>query len=175
MRKFTTSVLATVSALTLGAAAYAAGSEANDEAGRIEVGLLECDLIAEDNNIVVSDQTYVCTFDPAESGYSDETYHAHFSKVGVDLSNTEESSIAWAVFAPAEKFKTGVLEGEYGGVSADAALGVGVGAKALLGGFEDSIALQPVSVSGEKGVGVSLAVESLSLEFGGDVPANDES
>lgn len=168
MRTLMTSITTAGSILALGAAAFAAGDAANDEAGRIEVGYLECDLRAEDGNIIVSDQLFTCRFDPAESGYSDETYTAEISKFGIDLSKTDEETIAWAVFAPAEKWENGVLEGEYAGVSADAALGVGVGAKALVGGLEDSIALQPVSLTTQEGVGVSIGIENMTLTHIGD-------
>lgn len=150
------------------AAIAAPALAADDERGRIEIGYLECDLTRDEGNIIVSEQEYISSFDPAESGLPDEAYVAEIAKFGLDLSKTEEETIAWAVFAPAEKYENGVLEGEYAGVAADAALGVGVGAKALVGGFEDSIALQPFSASTQEGVGVSLAVEDLSLRFVGD-------
>lgn len=168
MRTLVTSIMAASSAIALGAAAYAAGDAANDESGRIEIGYLECDLRAEDGNIIVSDQLFTCRFDPAESGYSDEAYTAEISKFGLDLSKTDEETLAWAVFAPAEKYENGVLEGEYAGVSADASLGVGVGAKALVGGLEDSIALQPISLTTQEGVGVAVGIENMTLTHVGD-------
>lgn len=167
MRRLTTSILAAASVAALGATAYAAGGEANDEAGRIEVGLLECDMTSNGGNIIVSEATYACVFDPAEVGYATEAYTAVISKFGLDLSKTDEETIAWAVLAPAEKYADGVLEGGYAGVSADASVGAGVGVKALVGGLEDSIALQPLSVSTQKGVGVALGVESMELTYQG--------
>lgn len=157
-----TTALAAASTIALGAAAYAAGLASNEE-GRIEVGYLECDLVSEDGNIIVSNQTFLCTFDPAEEGYADEAYVAEIEKIGVDLSATTEETIRWVVFAPADRWADGVLEGGYVGVSADAAIGVGVGGKALVGGSDESIALQPLSVSTHEGFGVALAVEKLTL------------
>ena len=141
---------------------------ANDDSGRIEVGYLECDLTRDEGGAIVSELEYVCNFDPAEDGAPEEAYIAEIEKFGIDLSKTERETIGWAVFAPAEKYANGVLEGDYVGVSADAAAGVGVGAKALVGGFEESIVLQPFAVTAQEGVGVSLAVENLTLTFAGD-------
>lgn len=160
--------LAALAILSTSVAMSAPALALNEESGRIEVGYLECDLTNDEGNIIVSEQNYVCSFDPAESGMPDELYTATITKLGIDLSKTDKETIAWVVFAPAEKYANGVLEGKYAGVSADAAIGVGIGGKALVGGFEDSIALQPFSLSTQEGVGVSLAVEEMSLEFAGD-------
>lgn len=162
----TTITAALLGASALAGAAYAdetaAGANTDDE-GRVEVGYLECTMVSDEGNIVVSEQKFTCTFDPAEDGRADESYVATFGKLGLDLSRTTRETIRWAVLAPAEKYRVGVLEGEYAGVSADAALGAGIGAKALVGGLDESIALQPVSVTTQEGLGVSLAFESLTL------------
>jgi hypothetical protein len=42
------------------------------------------------------------------------------------------------------------LEGKYAGATAGPTVGVGVGANVLVGGFDRSIALQPLSVEGNK-------------------------
>ncbi len=159
------SVAATLLASAGMAIATSPGFAADDERGRIEIGYLECDLTANEGNIIVSDQQYICSFDPAEDGLPTEMYIADISKFGIDLSKTDEEKIRWGVFAPAEKYQSGVLAGEYAGVSADAALGVGVGAKALVGGLEESFALQPLSVTTQEGFGLALGVENLTLTF----------
>ncbi len=51
----------------------------------------------------------------------------------------------------------------YVGVNADASLGLGAGAKVLVGGSHRSIALQPLSVSGQVGVNLALGVAGLTL------------
>ena len=50
-------------------------------------------------------------------------------------------------------------------VSGSVGLGVGVGANALVGGSNRSIALQPVSVEATVGVNLSLGVSSLTLAY----------
>jgi uncharacterized protein DUF992 len=54
------------------------------------------------------------------------------------------------------------LVGTYRGVSAGAALGVGVGANGLVGG-SNSFALQPVSVEGQSGFNLVATASQLEL------------
>jgi hypothetical protein len=138
-----------------------AAAEGSGEA-RIEVGYLRCEMTDRTNFVIVSSSGFDCTF--SRDGMEDERYRAEITSVGVDLTIKQAESLRWAVIAPTEaQDETGLLEGEYGGVAASAALTVGVGAKALLGGFDKSIALQPISVSGQEGVGASVGVEGLQL------------
>ena len=55
------------------------------------------------------------------------------------------------------------LVGDYGGVSAEASVALGVGANALVGGSNKSIVLQPISVQGQTGLNVALAVTSMTI------------
>ena len=72
--------------------------------------------------------------------------------------------MVWAVIAPTSDVGKDALEGEYGGVSASAAVGVGAGVNVLIGGFDKSITLQPVSVEGRSGVNLAAGVSGLSLK-----------
>ncbi|MFV0474573.1 MAG: DUF992 domain-containing protein [Pikeienuella sp.] len=140
------------------------GAGANAEGdGKVELGYLECEMVSNEGNIVVSEQQFACTFSPAGEERDDERYIATFSKYGLDLSKTEAETIRWAVLASASVFQPGLLEGKYAGLSADIAVVKGVGARALVGGLNDSITLQPLSLSTQDGVGVSLAFESMEL------------
>jgi hypothetical protein len=55
------------------------------------------------------------------------------------------------------------LAGKYVGASGDASLGLGAGANVLVGGSHRSVALQPVSVTGNVGVNLALGVAGLTL------------
>jgi hypothetical protein len=92
-----------------------------------------------------------------------ETYVGRVTKLGIDIGVTSETRIAWAVIAPGE-VKRGALEGGYAGASAEATAGVGLGANVLVGGFEDSITLQPVSIQGQTGLNVAAGITGLRLE-----------
>ena len=47
----------------------------------------------------------------------------------------------------------------------DAAFAVGLGANVLVGGSQNSIALQPVSVEGQAGVNVAAGLATFKLEY----------
>ena len=83
----------------------------------------------------------------------------------VDSGYTKGGVLIWDVLASSSDMKAGALEGGYGGVSASATVGVGVGANVLLGGFDKSIALQPISIEGNTGLNVAGGIGALSLKF----------
>jgi hypothetical protein len=67
------------------------------------------------------------------------------------------------VFAPTNRVGPGDLAGTYGGVAASATVGVGLGANALVGGSNNTIALQPVSLQGQTGLSVAAGIAGLEL------------
>ena len=83
----------------------------------------------------------------------------------MDLGWSTSTVLVWSVFAPTEVVGPGALAGGYGGVSAGAAVGVGVGANALAGGLNNSFALQPVSVEGQTGLNAFAGISSLELRL----------
>ena len=93
-----------------------------------------------------------CTY--SSNGGSTEYYGGSISKFGADIGYLKSSVILWAVAATTKDLKPGALAGRYGGASASLTLGVGGGANLLVGGFDKSIALQPVSFEGQNGLNV---------------------
>jgi hypothetical protein len=71
--------------------------------------------------------------------------------------------MAWAVLAPTTNIAKGALAGEYGGVTAGAVAGVGAGANLLIGGSDQTISMQPLSVEGATGVNVAAGVARIVL------------
>ena len=67
------------------------------------------------------------------------------------------------MFSPSKNVKAGALAGGYGGVTAGASVGVGMGANVLLGGFQKSFTLQPLSMTGQQGVNLALGVANVVL------------
>jgi hypothetical protein len=92
-----------------------------------------------------------------------ERYVGTINKYGVDLGFTKEAQIVWLVFAPGAVAK-GALAGDYGGATASATVGAGVGANVLLGGSNKQITLQPVSVEGSAGLNVAAGVAAVTLK-----------
>ena len=128
---------------------------------RIEIGLLRCTVAGGTSFIFGSSKDLGCVFERANGAA--EAYVGNVSRFGIDVGTTSESQLVWTVLAPAKDFPPGALAGTYAGVSAEATAGVGLGANALVGGGEHSIALQPVSVQTQQGVSIAAGVAELNL------------
>lgn len=133
------------------------------EAAGIKVGVLTCNVDSGWGYILGSSKDIRCNYVPNRT--SGEHYDGNIAKVGVDVGYTKGGVIIWDVIAPSSDLKPGALEGSYGGVSAQATLGVGVGANVLVGGFDKSIALQPISIEGNTGLNVAAGIGALNLKF----------
>jgi hypothetical protein len=68
----------------------------------------------------------------------------------------------WVVFTDTVA-GPGFLAGDYVGASAEVSLAAGLGANVLIGGSNRTVALQPISVNGQIGINLALAVASLRL------------
>jgi Protein of unknown function (DUF992) len=141
----------------LAALAMAAGASAQQ---RVEVGVLNCTAKGSTGFIVGSTRELSCRF---KRQGKDEFYHGTINKFGIDIGTTQQAQIAWAVLAPTASLPRRSLVGGYAGVSAEATVGVGVGANALVGGSDKSIVLQPLSVQSQQGLNIAAGVASLQL------------
>jgi len=92
-----------------------------------------------------------------------EVYSGSITKFGLDIGATTGGEMIWAVYAPSNK-RFGALAGEYGGASAEATVGAGLGANVLVGGSDRTVALQPVSVQGQTGLNLAIGVAGLQLQ-----------
>jgi hypothetical protein len=131
---------------------------------RVQVGVLECRGGASIGFIVGSVTNLGCVL--RVDGMPEDRYIATIRKVGVDLGITQESALAWGVYAPVARLGAGDLSGNYAGAQGSASVGVGLGGNALVGGSGNSIALQPLSVQGQVGLNVAAGLESLELRPG---------
>ena len=130
----------------------------------VNVGVLECRGIGTTGFIIGSMQELECVF---RTDYMPPVrYHGLVRKWGVDIGITEQSVLAWGVLAPTARIGPGDLAGGYGGVTAGAAVIVGANANALIGGSNNTFALQPLSLEGQTGVNVTLGVANLELRYG---------
>jgi Protein of unknown function (DUF992) len=150
--------------LLLAGSLLAALSGAAHAQDRVRVGVLECRGGASIGFIVGSVTNLGCVLRVA--GFPEDRYVATIRKVGVDLGITAETALAWAVFAPVARLGPGDLSGEYAGAQGSAAIGVGAGGNVLVGGSQNSIALQPLSLQGQVGLSVAAGLESLELRPG---------
>ena len=153
-------ILAGIAAATLAAPLSTANAQPVE---RVQVGVLECRGGASFGFIVGSVTNLGCVL--RIDGLSEDRYVATIRKVGVDLGITQETALAWGVFAPVKRLGPGDLSGNYAGAQGSAAIGVGAGGNVLVGGSNDTVSLQPVSVEGGTGFNVAGGFASMSLTF----------
>ena len=128
----------------------------------VKVGVLSCGIEGGIGFIIGSSKAVDCVFEPTRGG--PEHYEGRISKLGVDIGVTGRSVVAWAVFAPSQ-VDEGALDGTYAGASAEATAVVGPGVNVLVGGFNKSINLQPISIQGQTGLNVAAGIAGLTLDY----------
>ncbi|MBK1867376.1 DUF992 domain-containing protein [Taklimakanibacter albus] len=152
--------------LALAAAAVAAlglSAPAADAKTGVKIGVLTCSIEGGVGLILVSSKKINCVYQPSGGGRV-ERYEGRIRKLGVDIGVTNQTILAWAVFAPG-KTKRGALEGTYLGATAEATVVAGLGANVLIGGFKKTISLQPLSIQVQTGLNVAAGVAGLYLDF----------
>ena len=153
------SALAALAVVT--AVAMPAAGNAQARAERVKAGTLTCDISAGIGLIVTSKKQVTCMFTPSQPGPR-EVYTGSITKFGLDLGATTGGEMVWAVYAPTNR-RFGALAGHYGGATAEATVGAGVGANVLVGGSNRTVTLQPVSVQGQAGLNVAAGVAGIDL------------
>jgi len=141
------------------AAIFSAPAGAQD---RVQVGTLACSISAGIGLVIGSQRNVSCNFQP-NSG-PPEAYTGTMSILGVDVGFTTGSAMVWGVFAGTSRY-VGMLSGTYVGATAQATAVAGVGANALVGGSNHSVALQPLSVQGQVGLNAAGGIGTLELHL----------
>jgi Protein of unknown function (DUF992) len=133
---------------------------------RTEVGRLICRVGPGIGALVASRRRMTCRFERA-GDVRIESYAGTITRFGLDVGATAGGVMTWTVFVRTRGFPPGTLAGHYVGASADVSLGLGAGAKALIGGSRRSVVLQPVSFIGQVGVNLALGVAGMTLRYSG--------
>jgi hypothetical protein len=152
-----------VSSLVVGAVIIAgSAATASAQDARLVAGTLTCRGNGSIGLILGSSQRMDCVFERVKGGPR-ANYTARITRIGLDLGIKGRNTMVWTVLSSTDNPETGALAGKYAGVAANAAVGVGVGANALIGGSSNSIVLQPLSVQVQTGVNVAVGVKGLTL------------
>jgi hypothetical protein len=148
----------------LGAVAVVAGAalygQTQAQTSGANVGSLTCNVAGGVGFVFGSSKQISCLFNRTNG--TAERYTGEIKKFGVDIGFTKEAQMVWLVFAPGA-LAPGSLSGDYGGATASATVGVGVGANVLVGGSNKQITLQPVSVEGSTGLNVAAGIGAVEL------------
>jgi hypothetical protein len=150
--------------LTVGAAMMAAVSmtaAAPANAAGVRVGTLTCNIESGWGYILGSQKDLKCVLRSTNGETSN--YSGDITKLGVDIGYTQGGTMVWSVIAPARNLRADVLEGTYAGLTAGATAVVGGNVNVLVGGLDNSITLQPISVEGNNGLSITAAVGTMQL------------
>ena len=132
----------------------------------VQLGVLKCNVVpgSRVNLIIRSTADVECSFNNAGTveNYVGETGIG----LGLDLSFKTDEKMHFAVFAASSDVSAGshALAGKYVGAELSAAAGVGLGAKALVGGSNDSFSLQPLALETSEGLGASGGLSFLYIQ-----------
>jgi len=148
-----------LSTLSIAIAALAVPLASANAMPPMRAGLLQCEGGQNVGFVVGSTTSLECVFQ--SEGRRPEPYLATLRRVGLDLGITDQTKLTWAVNAPIGR---GDLAGNYGGVGANASVGIGGGGNFLVGGPQNAYALQPISLQGQTGLNVAAGVASIELE-----------
>jgi Protein of unknown function (DUF992) len=151
----TVAICSVLIASSIGARTSVAGSG-------VKSGFLKCDVAGNLSFVFGSSRDIKCVYNPG-GGKQSESYTGSIKTFGVDIGYQSSGVMIWSVIAPTNNMGSGALAGDYAGATATVALGLGVGANALIGGYKNSIALQPLSVEGIEGINVAAGIGALTL------------
>jgi Protein of unknown function (DUF992) len=152
-------------AIGAAALALAVASAEPAAAQRIKAGLLTCDVSGGIGLIIASQKQVSCVYAPDLPG-PQEAYVGSFTRFGLDIGVTGAGVMVWAVFTETTR-GPGFLAGDYVGASGEVSLVAGLGANVLIGGSNRTVALQPLSVSGQVGINLAVGIGDLTLRPAG--------
>jgi len=151
-----------LSTLTIAATSLVASIASANAMPPVRAGILQCEGGQNVGYVLGSTTSLQCVFQ--SEGRRPEPYIATLRRLGLDLGITDQTKLTWAVNAPNTRVGRGDLAGNYGGVGANASIGIGGGGNFLVGGPANAYALQPISLQGQTGLNVAAGVASIELE-----------
>ncbi|MET3889737.1 hypothetical protein ABIE41_000813 [Bosea sp. OAE506] len=128
-------------------------------------GRLTCNVGAGIGLVVTSQRPMNCTFTPRRG--PSQRYTGIVRNFGLDLGTIRSSTMSWRVYGPYARAPLGALAGRYGGATAGASAGVGGSANLLVGGNNNEVTLQPLSLQGARGINVAVGVTGFELSLAG--------
>ncbi len=146
--------------------AFSFNSAIAEEKAGLEIGVLKCSVVpgSRVNLLIRSTADVSCTFN--NQGTLERYQGEAGIALGLDLSFKSDERMAFAVISATSNASPGSysLAGKYVCGQAAAALGVGLGAKVLVGAGDQSLSLQPLALETSKGLGASAGIGFLYIE-----------
>lgn len=124
-------------------------------------GRLSCNVGAGIGLIVTSQRPMDCRFTPRRGPV--QRYTGVIRNFGLDLGTIRATSMTWRVYGTYPRAPHDVLAGSYGGATAGASIVRGASGNLLVGGQDNRVTLQPLSLQGSRGVNVAVGVQAFEL------------
>ncbi|ABS67975.1 protein of unknown function DUF992 [Xanthobacter versatilis] len=156
-------------AVAVSSVAISAGALAGATMPQVSAGLLECRGEFATAYGFGSTRKVRCEFRPSVG--MNHYYAGTLDRVGLDFGVSDQASMLWAVLATSPQVDPGALAGTYVGLSTGFSLGPGFSANMLAS--QDAtrqVTLQPISVSSDSGLSVSITGATLTLAPSGPIP-----
>ncbi|MGO9768272.1 MAG: DUF992 domain-containing protein [Roseiarcus sp.] len=128
------------------------------------VGALQCHLSGGVGMILAENQALDCVYKDDAGGPSSH-YIGRLMNVGANIGISGPGQMIWGVVAATKSIGPGALAGDYVGAQGSVAVGSGAGGAVLVGGSNNTISLQPISISMGTGVNVSAGLGNLNLQY----------
>lgn len=134
-----------------------------ERTAKVRTGTLTCQGKGRIGLLIGSREKLACIYEPSGNRPKRQLLGT-VTNVGLDVGVKGPSVMVWGVLGSTTALPTDALRGRFVGAAADASLGLGAGAKVLVGGNNKSIVLQPLSVQGQLGVNLAIGVTGLRLD-----------
>ncbi|HEX3496515.1 MAG TPA: DUF992 domain-containing protein [Methylocella sp.] len=129
-------------------------------AAPVQSGVLQCNVASGAGFIIGSSKSLSCVF---HRRGRPEFYAGTINRVGLDIGVTGPGQVTWYVISEGPPGRHYALAGDYAGPGLGIALGGGGSANSLVGGYANSISLQPVS-GATTGLNLSAGIGALTLQ-----------
>ena len=134
----------------------------NAQPGQVQIGTLACSMSSSIGLVLGSQKNVSCNFKGRHPGEPEEAYTGTMTTIGIDIGVTSGGAMIWEEFASTNRY-AGMLTGKYIGATAEVSVAAGLGANVLVGGSNQTVALQPLSVQGQHGFDIAGGIGSLEL------------
>jgi len=158
-------VWSTIGVLGLAAAMATQTPPVQAQQGGVRIGTLSCNVASGWGFVFGASRQLRCVFSGGPG--QEDHYTGTISRFGADIGFTRGGVLVWAVLAPVNNVAPGALAGNFAGATATAAVGVGAGANVLVGGSNNTISLQPLSIEGNTGLNVAAGIAAITLRYAG--------
>lgn len=126
-------------------------------------GRLTCNVEGGIGLVVTSHRPMECRFSPRRGPV--QRYTGIVRSFGLDVGTIRRSTMSWRVYGPYARAPLGALAGTYAGAAAGASLGAGGSGNLLVGGVNNEVTLQPLSLQSRRGYNVAVGVTGFELSL----------